>query len=165
MVKVFQSCASAIRLASKLMLLISMGLLAVLMFLSVADVGGRYFLNRPIFGTLELSEVLLVCIVFFGSAYTVYQDKQITMELLYSRLSPSRKKATDVVTRFLSLFVMGLMAWRVTATAVYSREVNRLIPGVLWPVYPFMLVVSFGVVLISLELIIEIVYLIGERHR
>jgi TRAP-type C4-dicarboxylate transport system permease small subunit len=148
---------------NKFTLLVSQGLLAILMFLSVADVGGRYFFNRPIFGTLEISEVLLVCIVFFGTAYTVYQDKQITMELLYSRLSPSGKRLTDISTRFLSLVVLGLIAWRVTATAIYSKEVNRLVPGVLWPVYPFMLVVSFGATFICLELIIQIVYLI--RHR
>lgn len=159
MVNLFSYFAKGIRMASKILMAISQGLLAILMFLSITDVIGRYLFNRPIFGTLEVSEILLVCIVFFGSAYTLYMDKQITMELLYSRLSPSARKKVDVITRLMAFIIFSLMVWKVTEKALYFKEANRLIPSLLWPIYPFMLVVSLGAILLSLELLIQIVYL------
>jgi TRAP-type C4-dicarboxylate transport system permease small subunit len=159
MVNLFSRFSKAVRMASKLLMAISQGLLATLMFLSIADVIGRYLFNRPIFGTLEMSEVLLVSIVFFGSAYTLYLDKMITMELLYTRLSPSGKKIINVITRLMAFIIFGLMVWKVTEKALYFKATNRLLPSLLWPIYPFMLFVSLGAVLISLELLLQIVYL------
>jgi TRAP-type C4-dicarboxylate transport system permease small subunit len=159
MVNLFSHFAKFVRMASKILMAISQGLLAILMFLSITDVIGRYLFNRPIFGTLEMSEILLVSIVFFGSAYTLYLDKQITMELLYTRLSPSAKKIVNVITRLMAFIIFGLMVWKVTEKALYFKGVNRLIPSLLWPIYPFMLFVSLGAILISLELLIQIVYL------
>jgi len=139
---------------------VSQILLAILFFLSVADVAGRYLFNYPLVGTLEISEILLVGIVFFGSAYTLYQDKQITMDMLYSRLSNSVKKCVDIITRLFSLSIFILMLWKVTSTAMYYKDAHRLVPTLFWPIYPFVLFISFGVLMISMELIIEIVYLI-----
>jgi TRAP-type C4-dicarboxylate transport system permease small subunit len=149
-----------VRAVSKILNGIGQVFLAILMFLGTADVLGRYFFNRPILGTFEISEILLAGVVFFGWAYVLYQDKHIAMEVIYSHLSPYAKKITDVITRFFSLFVFSLMAWRVTATAFHYKEVNRLLPGLLWPAYPFVLFVSLGAVLLCLELIIQIFYLL-----
>lgn len=165
MVSLFSHFAKMVRMASKILMAISQGLLAILMFLSIADVIGRYLFNRPIFGTLEMSEVLLVSIVFFGSAYTLYLDKQITMELLYNRLSPPAKRTVNIITRLMAFSIFSLMVWKVTEKAFYFKETNRLIPSLLWPIYPFMLFVSLGLILISLELLIQIVYLFKDPKQ
>ena len=115
----FFSIVRGVRAVSKVSMSVSQVLLAVLFFLSVADVAGRYLFNYPLVGTLELSEILLVGIVFFGSAYTLYLDKQITMDMLYSRLPTSIQKYVDVITRLFSLTIFILMLWKVTATAFY----------------------------------------------
>ena len=151
----FFSIVRAVRAVSKVSMSVSQVLLAVLFFLSVADVAGRYLFNYPLVGTLELSEILLVGIVFFGSAYTLYLDKQITMDMLYSRLPTSIQKYVDVITRLFSLTIFILMLWKVTATAIYFKDVHRLVPTLFWPIYPFVLFISFGVLMLSLELIIE----------
>lgn len=162
----FFSIVRAVRAVSKVSMSVSQVLLAVLFFLSVADVAGRYLFNYPLVGTLELSEILLVGIVFFGSAYTLYLDKQITMDMLYSRLPTSIQKYVDILTRLFSLTIFILMLWKVTATAFYFKDVHRLVPTLFWPIYPFVLFISFGVLMISLELIIEVVFLIvGVQHE
>lgn len=138
----------------------SSSLLAFLMFISATDVIGRYLFNRPIIGIFEISEILLVGIVFLGSVYTLHQDKQITMELLYSGLSPKKKRIVDIVTRMLSAMVFILMTWKVTKMGIYCKQVGRQISGLLWPVYPFMFIVSLGSALISLELVAQIIILL-----
>jgi TRAP-type C4-dicarboxylate transport system permease small subunit len=47
-------------------------ILALMMLLITVDVVLRYFLNRPIKGSYELVEFMLVLLVYLGLAYTSY---------------------------------------------------------------------------------------------
>ena len=57
-----------------------------MMVLTAFDVFGRYFLNRPIRGALELTEFLLVIAVSAGFAYTQTTNGHISVELFVMRL-------------------------------------------------------------------------------
>ncbi|MBW1802822.1 MAG: TRAP transporter small permease, partial [Deltaproteobacteria bacterium] len=62
-------------------------ILALLMFMTAADVFGRYILNHSIKWTKEISEVMLILIVFFGAAYTAIKKEHVRVELLIMRFS------------------------------------------------------------------------------
>ena len=163
MVNTLSACARAAKAVGYWWMIVAVWFMAALFFLSVADVGGRYLFNHPIVGTLEVSEILLLGIVFFGSAYTLNRDKHVTMELLYARLSVPAKRGVDIATRVLSLALFVLMTWRVTEVAFYFKATNRLVPTLFWPMYPFVLFVSVGTLLLCMELIVQIVFLISGR--
>jgi len=48
------------------MLYIAMTLLTAMMLLTVSDVSGRYLLNRPIEGSMEATQQMMVSLAFFG---------------------------------------------------------------------------------------------------
>lgn len=149
-----------IRAVSKAINAIGMVVLAILMLLGAADVLGRYLFNQPIMRTYEISQILLASIVFFGWAYTQYEDKHISIGLVFERFSPSVQRIIRIITHFLALIVFGLIAWQATILAMDFFHANRLLGGLLIPIYPFQLFVSFGAVLICLELIIQIFFLL-----
>ena len=72
--------------------MISVFALGALMFLGAIDVIGRYVFNYPIMGALEISQILLAALVFFGLAYTQMGRKHITVGLAYAKLPPRLKK-------------------------------------------------------------------------
>lgn len=53
---------------SRLLNYIGMGAVVVIMLLTVADVLMRSLFNKPITGTEELTEYLMVAVVYFGLA-------------------------------------------------------------------------------------------------
>ena len=59
----------------------------IMMFLTAADVLGRYIFSRPIYGAQDVTELMLVVIVFFGIPYLQFVKGHIKVELLFSRLS------------------------------------------------------------------------------
>ena len=63
----------------------------------------------------------------------------------------------------MSLALFVLMTWRVTEVAFYYKATNRLVPTLFWPMYPFVLFVSVGTLLLCMELIVQIVFLISGR--
>gem|GEM_PF-6969866 len=130
---------------------VSATMTSFLMFLSATDVLGRTLLNAPVEGTYEISEILLVFIVFTGSPMALRAGKFITMELIYSQLGDSGKRLCDFWTNIVSAVAFALLAWRTSEMAIYCYASQRLISGIMWPVYPFMLVVSVGCAIVAFE--------------
>ena len=118
--------------------------LVLLMLLTAADVGMRYFLNRPISGAYELSMFMMAIVVAFGIGYCATRDEHVKVRILVDALSPRVRAVIDSITWFLSMFFLALVAWQ---SALYSKTVFHdgvTSPDLLIPTFPFMGVVAVG---------------------
>ena len=61
----------------------------------VADVLTRLFIGKSISGIIELEEFMMVLIVFLSLAITQWQRGQISIDLLFSRLSERKQVAVQ----------------------------------------------------------------------
>jgi len=64
-------------------------LLFGMMVLTFADVVGRYLLNKPIRGAFEVTELLLLALIFAGLPLVSHADEHVTMDFI-DRLLPGR---------------------------------------------------------------------------
>ena len=115
----------------------------------------RYVLARPIKGTVELEEFMLVIVVFLGLAYTAVEKKHVRIEFLISRFSRLSRAVINSVTAIASLALCVLMTWR---TAVYAltnwhHKTASVLLNV--PVSIFITVVMIGCAMLSLVLLSE----------
>lgn len=118
--------------------------LILLMLLTAADVGMRYFLNRPVSGAYELSMFMMAVIVAAGIGYCASKDDHVKVDILVGTLPARARAAVDSVTWFLSTVFLALIAWQ---SALYSKTVyedGTTSPDLLIPTYPFMGVVAVG---------------------
>ena len=76
------------------------------------DVVLRYVFARPFAGSHDISQIVLVFIVFFGVAYVQLTDRHITVDLIVSRLSPWAARVMDAITSLISIGVVGVLVWR-----------------------------------------------------
>ena len=72
-------------------------LVLVMMVLIVSNMVGRSVLNIPIHGTIELTEFMMVGIVYFTLAYAQAKKKHIRVELLYEVLPHKVQLACDLL--------------------------------------------------------------------
>ncbi len=148
---------------SKMLHSVAMVVLMLLMFLTVGDVIGRYLVGRlpffqPIPGTFELTEFMLVIIVFAAIGYAQIRGDHISIEIMVSRLSPRIQGIIGCITNFLSLAMFSLVTWR---AVVYARHLFSAqdVSGVLkLPVYPFLIVVSIGSFIFCLAMLVSFVH-------
>lgn len=145
--------------------LIGAGLLAVMMLLSTADVIGRYFLNSPIPGTLELSGFMLVIVVFFGAAHTQVVKSHVTVDLLLSWLPQKVRPFFSVMSYFIGLSLFSLIAWRTVLSAGFKMQGNEVSSILRIPIWPFMGVVAAGSALLALVLLIDLVKSLVEAMK
>jgi TRAP-type C4-dicarboxylate transport system permease small subunit len=131
-----------------------MVLLAPLMALTVADVVGRSFFNKPIPGTFELSEYMLAVIVLLGAAYTQQVKGHVAVDFFTGRCAHRTRAALGVLTGAASLFVVAILVWQGAVAGIDEKSVSDQLRI---PQWPFRLLVAAGGLLLWLELALDLI--------
>jgi TRAP-type C4-dicarboxylate transport system permease small subunit len=130
--------------------------LAVLMFLTVADVLARYLLNWPVTGTFELTEMLMVPIVFLALGLAQHHGEHISLDLAYNYFSPGLKKVTDGGVDLVNLLVVGGIMWQLYDYSVRMSGGNYTTAVLQVPLHPFVLVAVAGTASYALAILCDL---------
>jgi TRAP-type C4-dicarboxylate transport system permease small subunit len=121
-----------------------------MMGLTFVDVVARYVFNRPIRGAFEVTELLLLVLIFAGLPLVSHADEHVTMDFIDRWLAPAGR---GLLNRLMNLFVAALMlfmAWQVwikagrIASYGDSTDVLRILYG------PFVYFMAVMIVLTGL---------------
>ena len=88
-------------------------ILFLMMLLTFVDVVMRYLVNRPIRGGFEITEMMLLMLIFAGLPLVSHADEHVTMDFIDKLLGP---RALDVLGRAVNAFcaaVMFFLTWQV----------------------------------------------------
>jgi len=133
---------------------IGMFLAIPLMLLTVGDVMGRSFFNKPIPGTFELSEYMLAVIVLLGAAYTQQVKGHVGVDFLTSRYSPRTQAVLQAVTTLAGLVIIAILVWQGYLEGIHEKAVSDQLRV---PQWPFKLLVAAGGLLLWLELLLDFI--------
>ncbi len=137
------------------------GLIAALstfatMVLVVLNIGGRYIFNKPLTGSLEFTESLLVLIIFMSLALTQYDGGHIRVTLLTRRLPTRVAHAADIFCMLAGaafFFWCAYAAWRF---AYQSYSIGEYEWGtVSFPLYPVKFVVFAGILMLAIQFVLD----------
>lgn len=128
---------------------------AIMMFLTVANIVGLAF-KVPILGTMELTEHLMVFMVFCGFAFTQYTDSNIKVDA-FTRFLPSPVRyVLEVVALFLGALLFALITWRSGIWMLQSWAIREVAEGPLnFPAYPAKTALVVGSFLLALRYLLD----------
>ncbi|WP_254436072.1 TRAP transporter small permease [Ruegeria arenilitoris] len=112
-------------------------ILFCLILITCVDVIGRYFLNAPLAGAFELTEILLAALVFLALPLTTERREHIEVDLLNMALG---KYAQRFLTAFAGLFSAALLAtfaWRLFTHAAKAAHDGAVSNALEIPLAPF----------------------------
>lgn len=89
---------------------ISKIVLFFLMFLTFADVVGRYFFNKPVTGSYELTGLALALIIFFSLGTTQIKKEHIEIDFLINKLPMKIQESLNIVKYFILFIVTNHVA-------------------------------------------------------
>lgn len=128
-----------------------------MMIAVVSDITYRTIARRSIPGVLEITEYLLVAVIFLGLAYTQRAGANVKMELLISRIHGLPKAIVRFLTLVASLAICGLLTWRTTLQAIASIEIQEYRWGIVQiPMWPVKILLPVGFALLCVQLMIEV---------
>jgi TRAP-type C4-dicarboxylate transport system permease small subunit len=141
---------------------VGMFLLIPLMLLTTGDVIGRGFFDKPIPGTVELSEYILATFILLGTAYTQQVKGHVGVSFFTSRLSPRVEILCQVFTTLLSMLIIAGVVWQGLLKGIEEHTVSDMLRI---PQYPFRLLVAIGGFLLWIELGIDLISSLGKLRR
>jgi TRAP-type transport system small permease protein len=110
-------------------------ILLVMMGLTFVDVVARYVFNRPLAGAFEVTELLLLVLIFAGLPLVTYADEHALMDFIDRPLGPRATRVLQRLVQLLCAATMGLLAGLVWLKAdriwAYrdSTDVLRIVYG------------------------------------
>jgi TRAP-type C4-dicarboxylate transport system permease small subunit len=84
-----------------------------MMLLTFSDVIARYLFNRPFAGAFEVTELLLLVLIFAGLPLVTYADEHALMDFIDRLLGPRPTRVLERLVQALCAAVMFLLAWLV----------------------------------------------------
>lgn len=133
--------------------------------ITVYNVVGRWLFDTPLRGTVELTELAMVGIVYLGLAYAQQQDGHITVDLLYQRLGRRWRAVLDAFAAVLGAVVVALIAWRLYAYADVLEVGGRTTASRRIPLHPFAYLAIVGLAAFVLALATTVVRSLREAGR
>ena len=132
-------------------------LIAFIMFFTTAGILARYLFNSPIYGKVEITELIMAGVVFFGAAYTQKLGGHIRMSFVVERYLKGR--ALHVVEAFtLLLSLLGFILITVTTfqSALYDYQFQGYTPNLYLPIWPSKMCVPLGTFFLCIRLAVQL---------
>ncbi|SHO43881.1 TRAP transporter small permease [Desulfopila aestuarii] len=129
-------------------------LLCAMVVVIVFNVGSRFLFKMPLYGTIELVELMMIIISFIAIAYTSMQRGHVRITILTDKLP---QIIQDFLGRFVSLLnvtIFSLILYQAAINAVYSASnLHHRTDTLDIPIAPFKILMVLGVaVLLCIEI-------------
>src|SRR5947207_4661074 len=142
---------------------VASAILFVLMLVTFADVVSRYLLNRPIRGAFEITELMLLVLIFAGLPLVSHADEHVTMDFIDRMLPAAAVLALQRLVHAVVGALFFFLAWQMWIKAARisgygdTTDVLRILVG------PF---VYFMVGMIALTACVHVfkVFVPGNRR-
>lgn len=141
--------------------------IVIIMVTNMLDTIMRW-LKIPIYGIYELNSLLVGITIFLGLALVQQRKKHISVNLLSGKLPGKVKHVVATLVYLLGVVFFAYLSYWYGVKAYISVVTNEVIPGIVkFPVSPLKIIMCLGLVLLTIQLIIdtivEVEKLLGKR--
>lgn len=136
-----------------------------LMMLTVADVFLRKFFNSPILGSFELTEFLLVVLVFFAIPWAAFKKSNVKVDLIVGKFPLRLQAAFNSITCLLSLIITAFCGWYTIPQAIYMLKLGKVSDMLDIPYYPFYFFVAFGFFILMFVLLANLIEFVNKAFK
>lgn len=136
--------------------LIAASSILILMLLAVVQVAGRFLLNMPVPGFIDITEQAMAVFAFCGIAYCQRVGGHIRMEMVLGRLSGRTLWIAELIGVILIAVVVALLIWGSWYHFDRSWTIGDSTMDISLPTWPSKLVIPVALSLLFLRLLLQI---------
>ena len=114
------------------------------MVLTSLDVILRYVFNSPILGVFEITEFMMVVLIFFSLAHTQSEKKHVAVDFLVIRFSQGSQRIIDLISYMVYFLILLGICWKSITKGLEIMEINEVSGTLSIPVFPFFFAVALG---------------------
>lgn len=130
----------------------------LMMMLAVVDVIGRYLFKASIFGSQDLTQLMMVIVVFLGFGIEAEEDGNVRIEIFYQHFPKKLKAAMNILAWAVGIAAYSMVAYRLYLRAMsvfVKHNASTMTLGI--SLAPFLLIAALGCFFMVLQLLSNIV--------
>jgi TRAP-type C4-dicarboxylate transport system permease small subunit len=108
-----------------------------MMTLTFLDVVGRKVFNQSIIGSVELTELMMLALIFAAMPVVTLAGGHVVFDLLDSVLSPRLKHWQSTVSNLICTVLLAVSGWFVLNRAMRTHEMGDITAQLAIPLAPF----------------------------
>jgi TRAP-type transport system small permease protein len=142
--------------------------LASMMLLTTADVIGRYFFNAPVLGAYEITEYLMLIMVFSFLALAQSAKVHINVDIVFNHLPAGLRRVLERFNHLICLLMMLLVTWMSIQRIWELKRTGEASVLLKIPDYPFAAFLVIGCLVFCIEFFKNVfgsTHTDGERNR
>ena len=130
--------------------------LAAMMLLTTADVIGRYFFNAPVLGAYEITEYLMLIMVFSFLALAQSAKVHIHVDIVFNRLPSGLRQFLLRFNHLVCLLMMLLVSWMGIQRVFELKKTGEASVLLKIPDYPFAAFLVIGCLVFCTEFLKDV---------
>jgi TRAP-type C4-dicarboxylate transport system permease small subunit len=139
--------------------------LFLMMGLTVVDVTGRFLFNSPILGSFEITQYLIVIMIFSFIGYAQAQKFHVNVDLLVNSFPKKVQAVVDLFNYSVSLFVMAIFTWMGFEKAFQSMATGDSPMNLPVPQYPFVFFLALGCAVMCIEFVRDVLRTLTKNTK
>jgi TRAP-type C4-dicarboxylate transport system permease small subunit len=133
-------------------------ILLAMMLLTFVDVVARYIFSRPVRGAFEITELMLLVLIFAGLPLVSFTDEHALMDFIDRVLPSGTQRALEGLVQGVCAAIMFLLAWQVwiKADRIWAYRDATDVLRIVYGPFVYFMAVSIGLAgLIHLYKVVE----------
>ncbi len=136
---------------------VAAGLVFVMIFPTTVDVVLRYVFNAPLPEMFQLTEFMMVGVVYLGIAYVQQLKDHIKIEIATEWMPRKGQDILDLFGYLMGLFIFGLITWQTGRQAWEAWDTQDYTMGIVqFPLWPAKSLLPLGIGLFCLRLLLDL---------
>ena len=136
------------------------GIILVMIFPTTVDVILRYVFNAPLPEMFQLTEFMMVGLVYLSISYVQQLKGHIMIEIATDWLPERKKKALDLFGYLVGFFIFSIITWQTGRQAWEAWETQDFTMGIIeFPLWPAKSVLTIGMGVLTMRLMLD--FLVG----
>lgn len=141
------------------------GAMIVFVMISIGvDVVLRFFFNKSLIWEEDVTNIILLYLTFFGTAYVLKRNGHIAMDTVVTHLSPGGQRIVNIATSIVGLAICCVIFWYGTKVTIINFQQHYYESTVMqFPLAPILLCIPIGAFLMIYQFIKKIYGFITQK--
>ncbi len=162
--KAFKTFANGVHKLSNACVWVAGILLVLLAVLIFVEVIARYVVKNSITGVQEICTMSIVVVLYLGLGYSTYQRAHVQVDVVINAFRPDVKMIDQGICSLLCILLSAPAAVQVFRQGLTFLDNGRTSQLMHIPYWPFYIVAAFGLLLTSVEFLLDGVRWFGEAR-
>jgi len=160
------SCDKVLRRVERGACYVAAGLVFIMIFPTTLDIFLRYIMEEPLPAIFQLTEFMMVGVVYLGISYVQSMKEHIKIEMATSWLPQWGQDCLDIFGYMVGLLLFAIMMWQSGRLAWEAWVTQDYTMGIIhFPLWPAKSIIPIGCGLLCIRLLLDIFLDIQKLRR